>query len=104
MDFEIQPDGSPFTSGQIPEETPIVAEENSQPFYDSENDLTVRHLFEELLPDPIRPQELCDVVGERAREMAGQFGGPDATDDWHAVLSRPDSTSSTWISWVNLLS
>ncbi len=33
---------------------------------------------------------LCDVVGERAREMAGHFSIPDATDDWQAVVGRSD--------------
>jgi predicted dehydrogenase len=33
---------------------------------------------------------VCDVVEERARDMAGRFGIPAATSDWQAVLSRPD--------------
>jgi hypothetical protein len=66
VDFEIQPDGSPGTSGQIPEEAAIVAEENSQPLCDSENDLTVRHLFEQLFTGPIRPQELAFLMATGA--------------------------------------
>ena len=62
VDFEVQPYGAPGTSGQVPEETPVVAEEDSQPLWDGENDLTVRHLFEELFCGPIRPQQLTFLV------------------------------------------
>lgn len=33
---------------------------------------------------------LCDVEGERAREMAGHFSIPVASDDWQSVVGRPD--------------
>jgi len=33
---------------------------------------------------------LCDVEGERARDFAAHFSIPAATDDWQAVVSRPD--------------
>jgi predicted dehydrogenase len=33
---------------------------------------------------------LCDVVGEKARDMAGRFALPEATDDWQAVVARSD--------------
>ncbi len=55
VDFEVQPYGAPGTSGQVPEETPVVAEEDSQALWDSENDLTVRDVFEKIFSGPIRP-------------------------------------------------
>ena len=33
---------------------------------------------------------LCDVAAERARDVAAHFAIPEATDDWQAVVSRPD--------------
>src|SRR5687768_12092922 len=33
---------------------------------------------------------LCDVAGERARDVAAHFAIPEATDDWQALVSRPD--------------
>ncbi len=33
---------------------------------------------------------LCDVVEERAREMAHRFGIPEATSDWQATICRSD--------------
>jgi len=33
---------------------------------------------------------LCDVEGDRAREMAGHFSIPVASDDWQSVVGRPD--------------
>src|SRR5262249_38401098 len=33
---------------------------------------------------------ICDVERDRARDFAAQFGIADATDDWHAVVTRPD--------------
>jgi predicted dehydrogenase len=33
---------------------------------------------------------VCDVEPERARELATQFDVPEATDDWQAVVTRPD--------------
>jgi predicted dehydrogenase len=33
---------------------------------------------------------ICDVVKERAQEFAQHFKVPEATDDWRAVVSRPD--------------
>src|SRR5207253_2204626 len=33
---------------------------------------------------------LCDVEGERARTCAREFSIPEASDDWQAVVSRPD--------------
>lgn len=33
---------------------------------------------------------LCDVRRERAAEAAGHFNIPEATDDWQAVVTRPD--------------
>ena len=72
VDLEVQPYGAPGTSGQLPEETPVVAEEDSQPLWDGENDLTVRHLFEELFFGPIRPQQLTFLVatGTDASQLA----------------------------------
>ena len=33
---------------------------------------------------------LCDVAAERARDVAAHFAIPEATDDWQAVVARPD--------------
>jgi predicted dehydrogenase len=33
---------------------------------------------------------LCDVMGERARDMAHRFGIPEATPDWQATIGRSD--------------
>ena len=33
---------------------------------------------------------VCDVEPERARELATRFDVPEATDDWQAVVTRPD--------------
>jgi predicted dehydrogenase len=33
---------------------------------------------------------VCDVERERARDLAAHFGVPEATDDWEAVVTRPD--------------
>jgi predicted dehydrogenase len=33
---------------------------------------------------------MCDVVKERAQEFATYFKIPEATDDWQAVMARPD--------------
>jgi predicted dehydrogenase len=33
---------------------------------------------------------MCDVLKERAQEFAAHFRIPEATDDWAAVMSRPD--------------
>ena len=33
---------------------------------------------------------VCDVEPERARELATWFDVPEATDDWQAVVTRPD--------------
>jgi len=33
---------------------------------------------------------VCDVERARAAECAGRFGIPEATDDWQAVVARPD--------------
>ena len=33
---------------------------------------------------------LCDVAGDRARDVAAHFAIPEATDDWQALVSRPD--------------
>ena len=33
---------------------------------------------------------LCDVELERARDFAREFGIPEATDDWQALVARPD--------------
>jgi predicted dehydrogenase len=33
---------------------------------------------------------VCDVDRERARDLAARFGVPEATDDWQAVVTRPD--------------
>jgi predicted dehydrogenase len=33
---------------------------------------------------------ICDLVEERAQDLAQQFGVPEATTDWQAVVSRPD--------------
>jgi len=33
---------------------------------------------------------ICDVERARARDLAGRFGVPQATDDWQAVVNRPD--------------
>ena len=33
---------------------------------------------------------VCDVEPERARELATRFDVPEATDDWQALVARPD--------------
>jgi len=33
---------------------------------------------------------ICDVEVDRARDFARQFGIPEATDDWQALVARPD--------------
>jgi len=33
---------------------------------------------------------ICDVERDRARDFAAQLGIAEATDDWHAVVTRPD--------------
>lgn len=33
---------------------------------------------------------VCDVVGERASDFARQFGAPESTDDWEALIARSD--------------
>lgn len=33
---------------------------------------------------------ICDVKGERAQDFARHFSIPEATDDWQALISRPD--------------
>ena len=33
---------------------------------------------------------ICDVERDRARDLAAELGIPEATDDWQAVVARPD--------------
>ncbi|MBX5446177.1 Gfo/Idh/MocA family oxidoreductase [Sphaerobacter sp.] len=33
---------------------------------------------------------ICDIDGERARAFASRFGIPEASDDWQAIVGRPD--------------
>jgi predicted dehydrogenase len=54
---------------------------------------------------------ICDVVRERAQEFAAHFYVPEATDDWAAIMARPDidvvdictPSSTHWeLSWAAL--
>ena len=67
VDLKIQPEGSPSTPGQLTQQFSIVAEEDSQPFWEGENDLAVRDIFEQLLSRPMRPQELTFLVATRTQ-------------------------------------
>ena len=43
------------------------------------------------LRDPrVQLVSLCDVEKNMARDMAAEFGIPEHTDDWQALISRPD--------------
>ena len=61
----IQLECSPGTAGQLAQQSSIVAEEDSQPFWDGENHLAVRNVFEQLLAGPMGPQEFTFFVATR---------------------------------------
>ncbi len=65
VDLKIQPEGLPCTPGQLAQEFSIVAEEDSQPLGEGENDLAVRDIFEQLFAGPMRPYELTLFVATR---------------------------------------
>ena len=67
VDSRIQLECSPGTAGQLAQEFPIVAEEDSQSFWDGENHLAVRDLFEQLFAGPMGPYELTFFVATRTK-------------------------------------
>jgi len=65
VDLRIQLECSPATAGQLAQQFSIVAEEDSQSFWDGENHLAVRDVFEELFAGPMGPNELTLFVATR---------------------------------------
>ncbi len=66
VDSRIQPECSPRTAGQLAQQFSIVAEEDSQSFWDGENHLAMRDIFEQLFAGPMGPYELTLFVATRA--------------------------------------
>ena len=56
--LEVEPEGSPGTGGELTQKLAVVAEEDSQPFGDSEDHLTVGGVLEKFLLCPGHPEQL----------------------------------------------